>query len=82
MKTLSTVAVTCALLAIVAGIIDAPRAHAHPYELLASNSSAQNGGQDNGVATFRASLQFPPFHPNHTLVRPRAGNLADYCHTD
>jgi hypothetical protein len=49
MKTVSKVALTCALLAIVAGIVDVPRAHAHPNELLASNSSSQNGGQDNDV---------------------------------
>src|SRR5262245_8195584 len=50
MKILSSVALTCALLAIAVGI-DAPRANADPYELLASNSSAQNGGQDNDVAS-------------------------------
>lgn len=49
MKSLSDVALACALLATAAGIIGATRAHADPYELLASNSSAQNGGQDNNA---------------------------------
>jgi hypothetical protein len=49
MKSLSGVALACALLATVAGIVGSTRAHADAYELLASNSSAQNGGQDNNA---------------------------------
>ena len=49
MKKQSRFVLTCALLATAAGIIGAPRAHAAPHELLAANSSAQDGGQDNSA---------------------------------
>jgi len=61
MKALSSIALMCALLAVVAGI-DAPRAHADPYELLASNSSPQNGGEDNNVPS-------PPEVQSHSPER-------------
>ena len=66
MKTLSSVALTCALLAIAAGI-EAPRAHAEPYESLASNSSAQDGGQDNKTPTPSGA----PSHSSETGPQPR-----------
>jgi len=47
MKSHSGFTLACALLAIAAGIVGAPRAHANPREPLPSNSSAQNVGQDN-----------------------------------
>jgi hypothetical protein len=49
MKKQSRFVLTCALLATAAGIVGAPRAHAAPHELLAANSSAQDGGQDNSA---------------------------------
>lgn len=49
MKNHSGFTLACALLATAAGILGARCAHADPYELLASNSSAQNGGHDNNA---------------------------------
>ena len=49
MKTRSHFILTCALLVTAAGIIVAPSAHAAQHELLAANSSAQDGGKDNSA---------------------------------
>jgi hypothetical protein len=49
MKIHSGFTLACALLATAAGIVGARCAHADPHEPFASNSSAQNGGQDTNA---------------------------------
>jgi hypothetical protein len=67
MKIHSRFTLGCALLAIVAGTVSVSRAHADMYELLASNSSAQNGGQDNNAP----STPGVPSHSSEPESQPR-----------
>jgi hypothetical protein len=67
MKIHSRFTLGCALLAIVAGTVSVSRAHADMYELLASNSSAQNGGQDNKAP----STHGVPSHSSEPESQPR-----------
>ena len=55
MKKQSRFVLTCALLGTAAGIIGAPRAHAAPHELLATNSPAQTSAQENNAPSLSNS---------------------------